>query len=127
MYGIFRQEINFLLFVLLKKFPTGSPKGTNFPCHVLYVDDVFIFYMANKSTLNNLMQIFHSYSITSRQWLLKVIIILMIIFFPSNIRILGLLGFNRGYLRIHILLGALRTNYLKLLLNNSSQTCFLQR
>jgi len=46
----------------------ASFKSTSFPSYVLYGDDVFIFCMANKSTLTNLVQLLYTYVMALRPW-----------------------------------------------------------
>jgi len=50
-----------------KILPMIGSKGTNFPTHILYVDDIFVFCKATRKSLTNLIKFLHVYGIISDQ------------------------------------------------------------
>jgi len=44
-----------------KILPMIVPKGKDFPTHVLYVDDIFVFCIGTRKCLTNLMKFLHVY------------------------------------------------------------------
>jgi len=91
----------------------ASPKGFCFPSHVLYADDIFIFYRASKRSLSSLMKFLHSYCLVSGQWINTSKVHFVIVdtspSFLSEIK--DVLGCSKGnipfnYLRVPICVGS---------------------
>ena len=102
-----------------KIIPMDGPKSFNFPSHVLYVNDIFVLCMANKITINSLMNFLHSYGSTSRKWIntFKGHYFCVDASTIFNIRVINILICNRGSIPFIYLKGS----YLKLTFFNLLQ------
>ena len=101
--------------------PMVGLRGIQFPSHTFYVDNIFIFFRRDTTTLQHLKSFLHEYCISSGQWV-SLVKNLVYIVDVSTCHLKRLLSYNQGYLHftylgVSIFVGAPKAQFFQPLVN----------